>query len=172
MRKRLLIGASVLAASLVVVGSVFAVASTNITSPQTIKLVTHFEGGAFVDADDDGNFSSGDYFVFTSNVFNRNDTQHIGEIDVQCLFVSDVSTLCTGGLVLFGRGQVTIQVNQLAGAEPAAQGPFTISSHEHPRGFHVAVTGGTHEFSNVHGEAVILPGPGRDTERITLHLSP
>ena len=172
MRKRLLIGASVLAATLVVVGSVFAVASTNITSPQTIKLVAHSETGAFVDANHDGGFSPGDYVVFTSALFNRDETQHVGKLSVQCLFVSDVSELCTGGLALFGRGQIMIQVNLLDSDEPAAQGPFTISSHENPRGFHVAVNGGTHEFSNVRGEGVVLPGPGRDTERITLHLIP
>ena len=172
MRKRLLIGGSVLAASLVVVGSVIAVASTNITSPETIKLVGHTLTDAFVDADGDQQFSAGDYVVFSEALFNRDETQHVGELDVQCVFVSEPSTICNGTLTLFGRGQIAFQLAQLATDATTAGESFGTLTHDNPRGFHVAITGGTDEFSNARGEAVVLPGPGRDTERITVHLIP
>ena len=125
-----------------------------ITTAQTIHLIDReTEDGAFVDVGPRGE-SVGDQFLFRNNEFDPRSGRRVGEV-----FATGTihlrAVVFEASLVLFGRGKIT-----LAG-----------SIYNNPT-FTLAVTGGTGEFQNVRGQAVIRDPAGDEPTRVTLHLIP
>lgn len=111
-------------------------AAPAITQPVRLRVTLGSVAFHFTDEDSNGRFSVGDVFNFTERATSGG--QAVGYDQIQCTVAFYFDNLCTGALHLTGRGDLEI----------AARVPNT-------RTFKIAVTGGTGEFFNAHGEAML-----------------
>lgn len=118
-----------------------------ITTGETIELRSVSGPETFVDVAPRGE-SVGDHFIFREELFRLATSRRVGTLFASCM-LHFRTIACEGTFVIFGRGK-------LAAASAVYDEPV----------FTVAVTGGTGDFQNVRGQAVI-----RDA-RTTLHLTP
>jgi hypothetical protein len=171
--KRFLAAGALVALLGLVGGVALAHAGSNITSPETIKIIGAPTSFAFVDADDSADFSPGDYIVFSEDLVSRDGTTQVGLLDVSCLFINFSEDICHGSANLTGRGQIAFEVQEIqsdAAARSASRFALTPDAGSNPRAFDVAITGGTGEFDNVRGYITVIPG--RDQDRFTIHAIP
>jgi hypothetical protein len=119
-----------------------------ISTAVTLDLQGREVNGDFVDVGRPGE-SVGDAFLFRQELFRRGTNQRVGSLFVTCTLHFG-TTPCEGTAVIFGRGK--IEVASAIYDEPV---------------FTVAVTGGTGDFQNARGQAVV-----REPNRITFHLIP
>jgi hypothetical protein len=113
-------------------------AAPAITQPVTFRVTLGTSGLPFhfTDEDSNGRFSVGDVFNFVERMTSGG--QAVGYSQIQCTVVYYQENLCAGGFHFTGRGDIEVAV--------------LVPNH---RPFTVAVTGGTGEFSNVGGVAVM-----------------
>lgn len=116
---------------------------------EVIKLRARTVRDAEVDADGNGEFSPGDYFVFEDRLFRGG--EQVGRDSVRCM-VNHRSILCDGTIV---RGSGNIEVS----------GAFLFRE----RGIHLAVTGGTGAYRDAAGTFTVKNAPGR-SDRIIIRL--
>lgn len=109
-------------------------------SDQVIRLRAQGVRDTDVDADGDGRFGPGDYFVFEERLFRRG--EQVGRDSVRCM-LNHRSIMCDGTIV---RGPGNIEV---AG---------TIFFRQ--RGIHLAVTGGTGRYRDAAGTFTVRGAPG------------
>lgn len=97
--------------------------------------------------------SPGDYFIEKDALWNEAESERVGWDVVKCTFDFGTTALCTVGVRLFGRGQLTG-----TGLVDASSMSFTFP-----------VTGGTGDFRNVTGHVRVTQI--KDGERLEFHLS-
>jgi hypothetical protein len=95
----------------------------------------------------------GDYYIFDNAVFNADDKNKIGLSEGLCTFTNNTITQCDWTLLL-PSGNITI-----SGAAPDAG--ITTS---------YAVTGGTGNYSQAHGEVVLQYMQAKKEYKYTLHI--
>lgn len=120
----------------VAVTSASSEAAPAITQPVRFRVTLGSVAFHFTDEDSNGRFSVGDVFNFTERATSGG--QAVGYDQIQCTVVFYQETLCTGALHLTGRGDL-----EIAGRVPNS------------RNFKIAITGGTGEFFNARGEALL-----------------
>ena len=109
------------------------------TTPQGAEVITVINRqthNKFVDADGSGGPSVGDYFVFTEDVFDAQTHELVGGSHAKCVINFDAE-VCDGTVTLFERGDI------------AVEGSLTETNNI------LAVTGGTGDFLDNGGEAII-----------------
>jgi hypothetical protein len=134
----------------VAASSVSSEATPAITEPVALRVTLGSIAFHFTDEDSNGRFSVGDVFNFTERATSGG--QAVGYDQVQCTVVFYQETLCTGALHLTGRGDL-----EIAGRVPNS------------RSFKIAITGGTGEFFNAQGEA-LLNEVDANTTTATIYL--
>ena len=112
---------------------------------EVIIVIVRESHSKFVDADGSGNPSVGDYFVFTEDVFDPQTHKLVGGDHAKCVINFDAE-VCDGTFTLFDGGDIAIEGNDI-----------------------LAVTGGTGDFIDNGGEAIIegLPNGNRFTFFLT-----
>ncbi len=109
-------------------------------SDRVIRLRSQEVRSSNVDADGDGDFSSGDYFVFEERLIRHGD--QVGRDSIECMY-NHRSFMCEGTLI---RGPGTLEV---AGAIFFRAG------------IHLPITGGTGSYRDAAGTLTVKPGgPG------------
>jgi Dirigent-like protein len=121
-----------------------------ITEPVTLRVTLGSQAFHFTDEDSNGRFSVGDVFSFTDRITSGG--QAVGYDQVQCTAMFYRETLCTGAFHFTGRGDLEI----------AARVPDS-------RNFKIAITGGTGEFFNARGQA-LLTDVNNNTTRAVIYL--
>lgn len=133
-----------------------AAVSSDITSTRTLRIDTRPIRGTdhLIDVGSTG-FGPGDYTVFSERLYDHGSGKLIGRDDSTCLyFTANGPATCSGTFRIFGRGTIEIQ-----GSVPFRL-PFVFS-----------VVGGTGNFQNARGEAVI-PGFSGPVTHFVFHLLP
>lgn len=113
-----------------------ALASDDITAPETIISIEHSVKDGFVDVGKKG-FSPGDEFMFLESMFDETDTTRIGTTRVLCTQHLRQWAWCSATFTLDGRGAIVVD-----GAVQLTESTTTID---------LSITGGTGEFANVRG---------------------
>lgn len=140
MRKRLGYIAVTAALLAVVGGLAIAQAASNITAPETLVLFAHGQKAAHLDFGDKG-FSPGDVYMFSIPLYDATDTTRVGVVHYECTAQPGNGwELCTAALDISGRGML-VSTGSLH---------FTDATT-----YPMPVTGGTGDFANVRGDAVI-----------------
>lgn len=133
-----------------------AAVSSEITTSRTLRIDTRpIRGtGHLIDVGSKG-FGPGDYTVFSERLYDARSGKLVGRDDSTCLyFTAQGPATCSGTFRIFGRGTIEIQ-----GSVPFRL-PFVFS-----------VVGGTGDFQNVRGEAVI-PGFSGPVTHFVFRLLP
>ena len=142
----------------VVSGLVVAQAATDITSPETIVLISHAGKGANVNVGNKAD-GPGDSFLFVDKLFDETDQTQLGDDHGQCTLQPRGWTICSVALFISGRGQII------------GQGAITFTPGT--TSFDFPLTGGTGDFANVRGSAHVESlDPQGNREKITLNLLP
>jgi hypothetical protein len=124
------------------------------TAPQgaeVIIVINRQTHSKFVDADGSGGPSVGDYFVFTEDVFDAHTHELVGGDHAKCTIDFD-AFICDGTITLFDRGDIAIETS--------------LSETNNL----LAVTGGTGEFLDNGGEAILEDLQSGDT-KLTFFLT-
>ncbi len=100
---------------------------------ETIRLSTRQVRGRFVDANNNGTFNAGDYFIFRERL--RQGGEKVGRDAVECMFLPRAFA-CEGTLRLNGRGSIEVAGTGFANTQR----------------FVLAVTGGTGAFDDASGK--------------------
>jgi len=108
-------------------------------------VVTTEDHFKFIDADDSGFPSVGDYFVFTEVVSDPDNHKQVGVDHAKCTLIY-TAFVCDGTFTLFDRGDIAIETS------------LTETGNK------LAVTGGTGEFLDNGGEAILKDLPSGRTE--------
>jgi len=116
---------------------------------EVIRLRARTVRDADVDADGNGEFSPGDYFVFEDRLFRGG--EQVGRDSVRCM-VNHRSIFCDGTVI---RGAGNIEVS----------GALLFEE----RGIHLAVTGGTGKYRDAAGTFTVKNAPGR-SDRFIIRL--
>jgi len=125
-------------------------AKVTAASDRVIRFTTNQVRNANVDADSDGQFGPGDYFVFEERL--RRGGEQVGRDFVRCM-LNHRAVMCDGTLV-YGPGNIEIAGNILF----------------EERGIHLAVTGGTGEFRDAAGTLTVKPGGTGPADRLIVRL--
>ncbi len=149
----------ILASAIALLGSVaggitIALASGDITAPETIVLSAHTTKEAAVDVGKKG-FGPGDQFLFQDALYDETGKTRMGSDQGHCTLAFRGWAICEVALFLTDRGEITG-----TGAVPATEEAFDFP-----------LTGGTGDFENVRGSAHVEPISEQE-ERITLNLLP
>jgi hypothetical protein len=118
---------------------------------EVIIVITHETHSKFVDADGSGGPSVGDYFVFTEDAFDPQTHDQVGVDHAKCTIVFD-AVICDGTFTLFDRGDIAVEASLTETANL------------------LAVTGGTGEFLDTGGEAILEDLPSGNT-KLTFFLT-
>lgn len=105
-----------------------ALASEDITAPETIVSIEHSVKEGFVDVGKKG-FSLGDEFMILESMFDETDTNRIGTNRVLCTVYLRQWAWCSATITLDGRGAIVVD-----GAVPFTESTTTID---------LPITGGT-----------------------------
>ena len=117
---------------------------------RVIQFILKGVRGTNVDADGDGNFGPGDYFVFEDRL--RQGGEQVGRDFVRCM-LNHRAIMCDG-TVVHGPGNIEIT------------GAVTFEE----RGIHIAVTGGTGAHRDAAGTLTVKNGPDGPRERMIVRL--
>ena len=148
--------AVVAACTLVLVGgAVIAHAGSDITAPETIKVLGTMTKQKAVDVGKPGP-SAGDTFAIFEELSDGSGAA-VGTARIECTQHIGHWAICTGALVITGRGEIV------------GQGQVKIEGNAP---FDVPITGGSGEFANVRGVDHIEPVPNVNQENHTLELIP
>jgi hypothetical protein len=141
MLRKLSIAGLVVALVLVAGGITTALASSNITQPETIVLDDKTVKDGYVDSGKPGS-SIGDSFLFVDSLTDPTDGSAMGKVRGQCTFELQRWALCEAAASITDRGEILVE-----GIVKFSDGPST---------FDLAITGGTGEFDNVRGSLHIV----------------
>lgn len=122
----------------------------NRASDRVISYRTREVRGTGVDADGDGDFSPGDYFVFEERLFRGG--EQVGRDSVRCM-VNHRSIMCDGTLFT-GAGNIEVAGSQFFEG----------------RGFQLAVTGGTGRYRDAAGTLAAKSGGPGPSDRLIVRL--
>ena len=150
MRKLMPIVATLLIAAVVVGSTSFAGGAES--GGESFTVVGRFLQAEDIDVGAPGD-SPGDYFVEKDALWNEAETERVGWDVVKCTFDFGTTALCTVGLRIFGRGQLT------------GTGVVNASSQS----FTFPVTGGTGDFRDTTGYVRVTQI--EDGELLEFHLS-
>jgi hypothetical protein len=127
------------------------------SKPKRIDIITRATAiNNFVDVGPAGP-STGDLYVFVEDVFRAGAaTRRVGRADGRCILIDPTS----------GRFGCTI-ITSLARGEITTEGTFVNTPGESSKG---SVTGGTRDFRNSRGDAVLDLGPPEGPHRVTFRL--
>jgi Dirigent-like protein. len=139
----------------VVGGLAVAQASTDITAPETIRVISHTVKDVDLNVGDKA-WGPGDSFMFSDTLYEETDTTRVGSEHGQCILQPTSGwNLCSVAVIITGRGEIMVQ-----GALH-----FTPKA----RSFDMPITGGTGDFANVRGYAHLW---GSRSNQIKLNLLP
>lgn len=110
-----------------------------------IVLHTHSVSGANVDADDNGKFSSGDYFVFTETLSNAKSGRKLGTDSARCM-LNNFTFVCDATFRIAGRGKIMVTGAFMSKPDTS-----------------LAVVGGTRDFRGVDGQFNVFNAPHGDS---------
>jgi hypothetical protein len=137
LRKLWIVGIAGVLVAVAAGGVTAALASSNITQPETIVLNDETVKAGYVDSGKPGD-SIGDAFMFVDSLTDPADGSAAGKVHGQCVFQLQHWALCTAGAFIGDRGEVLVE----GWVRFTETGPST---------FDLAVIGGTGEFDNVRG---------------------
>ena len=152
--RKLLLGAAALAALALVTGSVGAASSAPEPPAQaetTLRVIQRAPEVASIDLGTPGP-SPGDVLVFRSALFDRTNTERVGDLNITCTESFGDHHICRGIFRISGKGQLSVD------ALPRFPNPTT-----------GIVTGGSGEFRLARGDVDIQPQPN-GTTLVTFHL--
>ncbi len=112
---------------------------------QTIIIRAHQVRESDVDADGDGEFSPGDYFVFEERLRSEKSGHVIGTDSARCMFIGR-SFMCDATLRIEGRGKIMVSGSFMSRGDTS-----------------LAVVGGTRKFRRVSGQFNVFNAPDGDS---------
>lgn len=152
--RKLLLAAAGLAALALATGSVVAASSAPGRSgpaETTLTMIQHAPDVASIDLGGPGP-SPGDVLVFRSVLFDRTDTERVGDLNITCTESFGVHHICRGIFRISGKGRLSVD------ALPQFPNPTT-----------GIVNGGSGKFRLARGDVDILPRSD-GTTLVTFHL--
>jgi hypothetical protein len=156
LRELMILGTAIASLGGAVGGINAALASGDITAPETIIAIEHLVKDAYVDVGKEG-FGLGDEFMFLESMFDETDTNRIGTNRVLCAAHLRAWFWCSATFTIDGRGAIVAEA-----AVPLTESTTTID---------LPITGGTGEFANVRGTIHDEFLSETDT-RLTMNLIP
>ena len=136
LRKLAILGTAVVLMGSAAGGINVALASTDITAPETIISFEHTVKDGYVDVGERG-ISVGDEFLYLQILFDQTDTSRIGTEDAICTEHLRRWVWCSATFAIDGRGTIVV--------EGAIQFTESTTSLDLP------ITGGTGDFADVRG---------------------
>ena len=138
-----------------------ALADHGIHGPKTLKLIDVSDKFEFVDvgapAQSEGDFGPGDMLLFDNILRNRTDTNDVGRFVSACTMGASPGIALCRGTLLLEKGTIELSTTvDFANADTIV----------------TAVTGGTGQYRNVHGVAILAEEVREGARKLTVFLQP